>query len=219
VFFSHGPLDHAAHDHVLRHTHQCDIICNNSSRPVTVCCTSLLAHARSPRLLSYLCACDQLPILPPPPHSPKGRLSAQPLLQHSRYAIANAPLIMSTRIDTLDPTLKTILQNKEVIAINQDYAGTKGTPINSPFLSWSAGTVWAKPLTAKGTGAQAGFGPTGFAAFLLNTAGCPPSTPDCTSNVTVCVFSTVFFSIFLFLFLGFLLFGLSCCVIYGCAKL
>lgn len=36
-----------------------------------------------------------------------------------RYAVANAPLIMSTRIDTLDPALVSIFQEPEVIAINQ----------------------------------------------------------------------------------------------------
>lgn len=37
----------------------------------------------------------------------------------SWYAIANAPLIMSTRVDTMDADIQQILQNKDVIAINQ----------------------------------------------------------------------------------------------------
>ena len=44
---------------------------------------------------------------------------------HNRYAIANAPLLMSTRIDTLDPALVEIFQEPEVIAIDQDFAGEK----------------------------------------------------------------------------------------------
>jgi len=45
----------------------------------------------------------------------------------SWYAIANAPLIMSTRIDTLDPKLQQIMQEPEVIAIQQDYAGERAS--------------------------------------------------------------------------------------------
>ena len=59
----------------------------------------------------------------------------------SWYAVANAPLIMSTRIDTLDPALQAIFQEGEVIAINQDYAGKKGLPVSSPLSQ--QGTVWS----------------------------------------------------------------------------
>jgi hypothetical protein len=52
---------------------------------------------------------------------------------------ANAPLLMSTRLDTMAPAVKKILQNKGVIAINQDYAGRVGAPVQSPLSH--AGTV------------------------------------------------------------------------------
>ena len=35
------------------------------------------------------------------------------------------PMMMSTRIDTLDPALLKIFLEPELIAVNQDYAGTK----------------------------------------------------------------------------------------------
>jgi hypothetical protein len=51
----------------------------------------------------------------------------------SWYAIANAPLIMSTPVDTMEPAVLNILQSPEVIAVNQDYAGKKGQPVSSPL--------------------------------------------------------------------------------------
>jgi hypothetical protein len=65
----------------------------------------------------------------------------------SWYAIANAPLIISTRIDTLDPALKDIFQEPEVIAINQDFENRRGLPVSSPLSH--LGTIWGKPLSHK----------------------------------------------------------------------
>ena len=51
----------------------------------------------------------------------------------SWYAVANAPLIISTRIDTLDERLLPILLAPEVIAINQDSVGNveqHGLPVS-----------------------------------------------------------------------------------------
>lgn len=88
----------------------------------------------------------------------------------SWYAIANAPLLMSTRIDTLDPRLRAILLQPEVIAVNQDYAGVRGGPATPP-LAKNTGLVWAKPLTAAATAANQasmdGLEAAGAAAFLL----------------------------------------------------
>jgi hypothetical protein len=97
----------------------------------------------------------------------------------SWYAIANAPLLMSTRIDTLDPRLVAILQQPEVIAINQDYAGRRGMPVTPP-LATNTGVVWAKPLTSAATVANiantSDHGPSGAAAFLLNSGNTPNVT-------------------------------------------
>ena len=65
----------------------------------------------------------------------------------SWYAIANAPLIMSTPIDTMDEKILEILQESEVIVINQDFAGKKGQSVSSPLSR--SGQVWAKPLSAR----------------------------------------------------------------------
>jgi len=94
----------------------------------------------------------------------------------SWYAVANAPLIMSTRIDTMDPTIKTILTNQRVIAIQNDYAGRVGVPVGSP-LAKGEGTVWAKPLSNQATNPPPGYASAGVAAFLLG--GTDPT------NVTV----------------------------------
>lgn len=101
----------------------------------------------------------------------------------SWYAIANAPLLMSTRIDTLPPAVKAIFQNSDVIAVNQDYVGLKGQPVTSPLRT--GGTVWAKPLSTTLTAAPAGFSPNGFAAFLLNNDGCVAGDGACARNVTL----------------------------------
>ena len=90
---------------------------------------------------------------------PTASRSVQARSYFSWYAIANAPLLMSTRVDTLDARLAEVLQSPEVLAVSQDYAGRKGQLV-SPPLSRS-GLVWAKPLSARN----------GSAAFALNTSG------------------------------------------------
>eukprot|EP00040_Diaphanoeca_grandis_P015286 m.77804 g.77804 ORF g.77804 m.77804 type:complete len:439 (+) comp25055_c0_seq1:96-1412(+) len=99
----------------------------------------------------------------------------------SWYAIANAPLIMSTRIDTLDPRIISIFQNPEVIQVNQDYAGSKGQPVMSPLSK--SGYVWAKPLSSEATAAKLGYASQGAAALVFSR-GCASPT-NCQSNATV----------------------------------
>jgi alpha-galactosidase len=82
---------------------------------------------------------------------------------------------MSTRLDdTMDPAVKRILQNKEVIAINQDYAGRVGVPIQSPLSK--AGTVWGKPLSVEATAPPPGYVCCGAAALLLGAGNQPNVT-------------------------------------------
>ena len=96
----------------------------------------------------------------------------------SWYAIANAPLLISTIISELSPELIRILQNDEVIAINQDYAGRVGEPVTSPMSV--GGTVWAKPLSLpKGAIAallvSSGHGQSSNGTVFWNDVGLDPS--------------------------------------------
>nr|XP_033801606.1 alpha-galactosidase A [Geotrypetes seraphini]XP_033801607.1 alpha-galactosidase A [Geotrypetes seraphini] len=50
----------------------------------------------------------------------------QQVTQMSLWAIMAAPLLMSNDLRTIDPKAKALLQNKEVIAINQDPLGKQG---------------------------------------------------------------------------------------------
>ena len=63
----------------------------------------------------------------------------------SWFAVSNAPMLMSTRIDTLDVKLKAIFQQREVIAINQNYQDRAGLPLSSPLSN--LGSVWGKHLS------------------------------------------------------------------------
>ena len=66
----------------------------------------------------------------------------------SWYALANMPLILSTRIDTLDDRLLPILLNDEVLAVQQDHTGDvlrRGLPVSGRLSS--AGSVWGRPLS------------------------------------------------------------------------
>jgi len=90
----------------------------------------------------------------------------------SWYAVANAPLIMSTNVDTMDPKIKSILQNPRVIAIQNDFAGRVGVPIQSPMVKGGQiGNVWAKPLSQSATNSSAGYEKTGVVAFMQGGYG------------------------------------------------
>jgi hypothetical protein len=107
----------------------------------------------------------------------------------SWYAIANAPMIVSTRIDTLDPALLEIFLEEEVIAISQDTTNDvqrRGLPITSRLKQ--TGEVWGRPLShgfkhfANKTAAfqparpppQCGGSDCGSAAFLVPNGGAQP---------------------------------------------
>lgn len=63
--------------------------------------------------------------------------------QMALWSILAAPMIMSVDLRTLDPQFKEILQNKNLIAINQDALGAMGKRIKKV----KDVQIWSKPLT------------------------------------------------------------------------
>jgi alpha-N-acetylgalactosaminidase len=47
------------------------------------------------------------------------------------WAILAAPLLMSTELRDVKPEYKAILQNKAILAVNQDVLGIQGSRINT----------------------------------------------------------------------------------------
>ncbi len=67
--------------------------------------------------------------------------------QMSMWCMMASPLIAGNDIRTMNQTTKSILLNKEVIAINQDPAGIQGSRVKSA----NGLEVWVKPLGIDGT--------------------------------------------------------------------
>ncbi|MFZ5893944.1 MAG: NPCBM/NEW2 domain-containing protein [Myxococcota bacterium] len=65
------------------------------------------------------------------------------------WAMMSAPLIAGNKLDGMSEITRTILTNREVIAIDQDELGIQGVPVRSTEST----SVWAKPL--KKVGARA----------------------------------------------------------------
>jgi len=64
----------------------------------------------------------------------------------SLWSILNAPLIAGNDLRSMDDTTRTLLTDRDVIAVNQDWAGTQGHKIaDSGDLE-----VWAKPMSNGG---------------------------------------------------------------------
>ncbi|XP_028406956.1 alpha-N-acetylgalactosaminidase-like [Dendronephthya gigantea] len=63
--------------------------------------------------------------------------------QFAIWAIMASPLIMSNDLRKLAPEFKEILQNKDVIAVNQDKLGIQGKRV---YKSTSHYEIWCKPL-------------------------------------------------------------------------
>lgn len=77
----------------------------------------------------------------------------QSQVQMAMWAIMASPLIMSNDLRSITPEYKFLLQNKHVIAINQDPLGIQGRrilQINSTFVE-----VWSKPILPTGSFAVA----------------------------------------------------------------
>ncbi|CAL4124692.1 unnamed protein product, partial [Meganyctiphanes norvegica] len=64
--------------------------------------------------------------------------------QMALWAILAAPLLMSVDLRTIDPEYKAILQNKEIIAVNQDPLGIQGRRI---LKGDNRIEYWVRPIT------------------------------------------------------------------------
>jgi alpha-N-acetylgalactosaminidase len=64
-------------------------------------------------------------------------------VQMAIWAILAAPLLMSTDLRTIRPEYKAILQNKKIIAIDQDKLGIQGRRI----YKHKGIEIWARPVT------------------------------------------------------------------------
>jgi alpha-galactosidase len=72
----------------------------------------------------------------------------------SMWAIMAAPLITGNDLTQMSDTTKSILTNKEIIAVNQDPLGYQGRVVGTPGTN---SEVWAKNLTGTNTRAVALF--------------------------------------------------------------
>ncbi|KAL5280877.1 hypothetical protein ACFFRR_004718 [Megaselia abdita] len=63
--------------------------------------------------------------------------------QMAVWAILAAPLLMSTDLRSVTPEIKAILQNKEIIAVNQDALGIQGKRV----ILINKIEVWVKPIS------------------------------------------------------------------------
>ena len=71
-----------------------------------------------------------------------GMTSAQSRAQFSMWAIVAAPLILGSDPRALSPATIAMLENREVIAVDQDPMGIQGTVVGQD----GSGQVWSKPL-------------------------------------------------------------------------
>jgi hypothetical protein len=71
-----------------------------------------------------------------------GMTSTEAQAQLSMWAIVAAPLILGSDPRALSPATISMLENRQVIAIDQDPLGIQGTPIQQQ----ATGQVWVKPL-------------------------------------------------------------------------
>ncbi len=71
-----------------------------------------------------------------------GMTAAEAQAQLSMWAIVAAPLILGSDPRALSPSAISMLENREVLAVDQDRLGVQGTMIGQR----GSGQVWAKPL-------------------------------------------------------------------------
>jgi alpha-galactosidase len=75
-----------------------------------------------------------------------GHMSADEYRTHmSLWALTAAPLLAGNDVRVMTDTTKSILLNKEVIAINQDPLGKQASPVKSRDFEF-----WVKPLAGGG---------------------------------------------------------------------
>jgi hypothetical protein len=90
-------------------------------------------------------------------------------VQFSLWSIFAAPLLMSNDLRKISSSVKSLLQNPDIIAINQDEMGIQGKCVSGDVPNGQS--VWMRPLSGGNT-----------AVALLNGATGVPSTP---ANITV----------------------------------
>ncbi|CAH1777534.1 unnamed protein product [Owenia fusiformis] len=90
--------------------------------------------------------------------------------QMAMWAMMAAPLIMSTDLRNIRPESKAILQNKGVIAINQDPMGKMGKVV----YTQSNVQLWSRPILPEGSVA--------FAYLYTGTGGTPSHIQDVVTN-------------------------------------
>jgi alpha-galactosidase len=72
-----------------------------------------------------------------------GALSNEENKSHlTLWCMMAAPLMLGNDVRSMTPEVKTVLTNKEIIALDQDSLGVQGAPVRSD----SKGEVWVKPL-------------------------------------------------------------------------
>ncbi|KAF4748581.1 hypothetical protein FOZ62_024192 [Perkinsus olseni] len=71
--------------------------------------------------------------------------------QMALWSIFSSPLLMSNELYNMPPGTKEILQDREVIAVDQDPLGKMGYPI---FVNTSNVRVWIKELSPEGVKAR-----------------------------------------------------------------
>ncbi|XP_025088519.1 alpha-N-acetylgalactosaminidase-like isoform X1 [Pomacea canaliculata] len=94
-----------------------------------------------------------------------GLSDSQQKAQMAMWAMFSAPLLMSVELRNIDPRAKALLQNKNVIAINQDPLGNQAIKIYQ--FPGTQVSVWLKRLFAEGS----------FALAFLNINGGGGFTP------------------------------------------
>jgi alpha-galactosidase len=72
-----------------------------------------------------------------------GMTDAEYRSHFSLWALMNAPLLAGNDLPAMSPANKKILENKDVIALDQDWAGTQGHKIRDDGDT----EVWAKPMS------------------------------------------------------------------------
>ncbi len=72
-----------------------------------------------------------------------GMTDAEYRSHFSLWALLNAPLLAGNDLPAMSPATKKILENKDVIALDQDWAGTQGHKIRDDGDT----EVWAKPMS------------------------------------------------------------------------
>jgi alpha-galactosidase len=96
-----------------------------------------------------------------------GRMSnAEYIAQFSLWALLNAPLLSGTDVRAMSDSTRMILMNREVIAVDQDWAGRQGTKLRRDRDT----EIWTKPMS------------TGATAVLLLNRGSAPAIITVTTD-------------------------------------